>query len=399
MRVRKNTPRNRSISCTTLTGGTTLFRSFLIFLFLLFVSVNESSSRDITTLDGKTYKWIQIIDSNPTGIQIRSGSGVKLLKFKNLPENIRIEFNYDPQKERRYLEREKKRRIQRRKDAAKKKRQKLKKEKIEAEKRSAALRKKEEESKLKKEKKRLKNHEAKLSQSTLKELKKHSSTGTGFIITNNGYVLTNYHVVGHKKKWIKVVTTQGIFEAELIKEYESIDLALLKIPEIPEKHPALALSSSPSVLLGEAVFTIGYPMWFIQGLSPKVTDGIISGLSRKIKTEKEKRRRRKKKRSQSKYKYGDEDLFYQISVPVQPGNSGGPLLDNFGNVVGVTTWSLVGRRIQNVNYAIKSKYVHIFLKAIPNFPNQLLEEAIDTNLPLTEIIDKVRHSTVFIIVR
>jgi len=131
-------------------------RSFFIFLLLFLYSVNESISRDITTLDGKTYKSIQIIDNNPVGIEIQSGSGVTLLKFKNLPENIRREFHYDPQKAKRYIERNKKRRIQRQKKAADRRRLKQKKEKIEARKRTAALRKKEEIAKLRKGKARLK---------------------------------------------------------------------------------------------------------------------------------------------------------------------------------------------------------------------------------------------------
>ncbi len=117
-------------------------------------------------------------------------------------------------------------------------------------------------------------------------------------------------------------------------------MALLQITD--EKFKGL--SSIPySVVekadIGEKVFTIGYPLNDIMGNNYKLSDGIISAKS------------------------GIEDdiRFYQISVPLQPGNSGGPLFNSEGNIIGLTTSRLnskaVGTQIENVNYAIKSSYL------------------------------------------
>ena len=100
--------------------------------------------------------------------------------------------------------------------------------------------------------------------------------------------------------------------------------------------------------IGENVFTIGYPLNDIMGNNYKLSNGIISAKS------------------------GIEDdiRFYQISVPLQPGNSGGPLFNSEGNIIGLTTSRLnskaVGTEIENVNYAIKSSYLLTLYTMLPN---------------------------------
>jgi S1-C subfamily serine protease len=111
------------------------------------------------------------------------------------------------------------------------------------------------------------------------------------------------------------------------------------------------------VELGEPVFTIGFPNPNVQGLQPKLTRGDISGLAGAQ----------------------DDPDEYQISVPVQPGNSGGALLDENGNVVGIVAarlsdWAAVrtsGMTAQDVNYAVKSSCAEALLDAAPGWPVRL----------------------------
>ncbi len=172
-------------------------------------------------------------------------------------------------------------------------------------------------------------------------------SGTGFFISEDGYLLTNWHVVEESSK-VKVKCAKGVFPAEVIKSDRSKDLALLKING---QFRALPFAPSENVSLGEAAFTIGFPNVQLQGMEPKFTDGKISSLSG----------------------LRDDPDRYQISVPVQPGNSGGPLVDDRGKVIGVvvarlndmTVLRTSGSLPQNVNYAIKGQIAADFAKHLP----------------------------------
>ena len=109
--------------------------------------------------------------------------------------------------------------------------------------------------------------------------------------------------------------------------------------KVEGKFTPIPLASSKDVNLGTKVFTIGYPKASLQGESAKFTEGSVSSLSG----------------------MRDDPKHFQISVPVQPGNSGGPLIDEYGNIVGVIVSQLLGDRVQNVNYAIKSDKLTAFL--------------------------------------
>src|SRR5207249_8879954 len=130
-----------------------------------------------------------------------------------------------------------------------------------------------------------------------------------------------------------------------VRADKSNDLAVLKVTDTASRtfgFSALALASKGSgeARLGQPVFTIGFPNPDVQGTEPKLTRGEISSLAG----------------------MRDDPRHFQISVPVQPGNSGGPLVDLNGNVVGVVSMrmgdlralKLTGALPQNVNYAIKS---------------------------------------------
>ena len=184
-------------------------------------------------------------------------------------------------------------------------------------------------------------------------LKPESGTGTGFFVTDDGYLVTNFHIVKDAGE-IFVVTPGGTLPAEVVKVDEYHDLALLKVAG---QFSPLPVADSRKVRLGSPVVTVGYPAPPLLGFSPKFSKGDIAGL----------------------YGESDDPMRFQISVPMQPGNSGGPLLDTYGNVVGIVSQQLDvmrafnsnGQLPQNVNYAIKSQYLLGFLETIPEVSTKL----------------------------
>ena len=108
--------------------------------------------------------------------------------------------------------------------------------------------------------------------------------------------------------------------------------------------------SDKSARVGSKVFTVGYPNPTLMGSEPKITNGIINSLTGA----------------------GNDPRTYQISVPLQVGNSGGPLLNMQGEVVGITTYKLnaakffkwTGDLPQNVNYAVKVEYLKVLLSSV-----------------------------------
>jgi S1-C subfamily serine protease len=164
--------------------------------------------------------------------------------------------------------------------------------------------------------------------------------GSGFFVSRDGYLLTNFHVVKGAAR-VQVKFGSRVFTATVIDTDETNDLALLKVDAGGLGFPALAISARDTADLGQEVFTIGFPNIEMQGLEPKYTDGRISSLTG----------------------MQDDPSEYQISVPVQPGNSGGPLCDANGEVVGIVVarlndmavMQLQGVVPQNVNYAVKAR--------------------------------------------
>lgn len=181
-----------------------------------------------------------------------------------------------------------------------------------------------------------------------------SSTGTGFMISTDGYVATNYHVISDALKIELVFPIDGnytTYSAEISLLDKANDLALLKITDSKFlKLDNLPYEISDDYDVGEQVFTIGYPQPDIMGSESKLTTGIINSLSG----------------------IENNQAHLQISVQIQPGNSGGPLFNSKGDVVGVTTSTLnslymaanKGNIPQNVNYSVKSEYLDLFTSSI-----------------------------------
>jgi serine protease Do len=175
-------------------------------------------------------------------------------------------------------------------------------------------------------------------------LREYKSFGTGFFVTDNGWIVTNRHVVG-KAKVVDVRISDGTtHRAQVVKVDEDFDLALVKVETKAPKSLPIS-KGAKEMSLGREVFTIGFPNPVMQGVEPKYTDGKVSATAG----------------------MEDDKNFYQVSVPVQPGNSGGALVDAAtGWCVGVVTLRLEntadGRSAQNVSYAIKSSALHGFIE-------------------------------------
>lgn len=150
-------------------------------------------------------------------------------------------------------------------------------------------------------------------------------------------------MVGNSNKIkVKVLRTTGTvtYAAVRVSSDPQHDVSILKVTD-PKFRPLedLPFRLENYVEIGEPVYTIGYPLNSVMGQNYKVTDGIISAATG-----------------------AQDDLrFYQISVPLQPGNSGGALFNKMGNIIGITTAKLdhksVGIPIENVNYALKINYL------------------------------------------
>ena len=191
-----------------------------------------------------------------------------------------------------------------------------------------------------------------------------------------GYVVTNHHIIeGHGE--ITLIRTDGkkipatVFLADKIN-----DIVILRVANLNEVPPALPIAvAKPGI--GAKVFTIGYPHTGILGTKPKLTDGLISSASG----------------------FQDDPRTFQITVPVQAGNSGGPLLNLNGEVVGIVTSKVDAIRVfrwtgdlpQNVNYAVKISYLNALIDSVTEqiFINELPRESGDLEQLAKRIQDSV----------
>lgn len=194
-------------------------------------------------------------------------------------------------------------------------------------------------------------------------------SGSGFAL-NKGYVVTNYHVV-EGARTIRIVGVNG----EMYKAYRAIivavdtynDIAILKIEDKKFKGFSSIPYSIKTQLaeVGESVFILGYPLTQTMGDEVKLTTGVIS--------------------SRSGFQ-GDKSI-YQTTAPIQPGNSGGPLFDNNGNVIGIVCAKHKGA--ENVGYAIKSTYLKNLIETSLDKPilptsNQLSNQSLPNKVRLAK---------------
>jgi S1-C subfamily serine protease len=180
------------------------------------------------------------------------------------------------------------------------------------------------------------------------------SSGSGFAISIDGIIVTNQHVIdGATEILIKGINGDfsKSYKAKVLIEDKKNDLALVKINDINfnkiDTIPFVIYNKTIDV--GSSVYCLGFPLRATMGDEVKLTNGIIS--------------------SKSGYQGGISS--YQLTVAVQPGNSGAPLFDNSGNLVGVINAKHIGA--ENASYAIKSTYLFNLIDLLPN-PLQLTEK-------------------------
>lgn len=170
--------------------------------------------------------------------------------------------------------------------------------------------------------------------------------GTCFAVSPEGHIMTANHVVdGANSYTVRFVGDSTKYDAKLINSAKASDLALLQIDQPTPNW--LAFKSMKKVNVGTPIFTMGFPAASLQGTEPKFTDGTVS----------------------SKSGIKGDSTFFQMSIPIQPGNSGGPVLTNDGEVVGVVTstaavefyYKNIGTMPQNVNWAVKSDYAMLLV--------------------------------------
>ena len=192
-------------------------------------------------------------------------------------------------------------------------------------------------------------------------------SGTAFVVDPSGLLLTANHVIEDAKRIEVSCSGQPGLTATVRTSSAITDLALLEVEGL-EIDTHLAISQSVPTL-GEQVFTVGYPFVDFLGGEPKYTEGTISASSGP----------------------GGDASFLQISVPVQPGNSGGPLVNADGDVVGVVVatasapafFQASGTIPQNINWAVKG----IFAAALFEPPPA------PQNSGQASVIDRVREAT------
>lgn len=155
---------------------------------------------------------------------------------------------------------------------------------------------------------------------------KQRSLGSGFIIDEEGYIVTNNHVIDNADKIVVILNDENEFEAQIVGRDKNTDLALIKI-ELNRNLPVLRFGDSDTLKVGQWVVAIGNPF----GLEQTVTAGIVSAKGRVIGS-------------------GPYDDFIQTDASINPGNSGGPLLNMKGEVVGINTAIVAGG--QGIGFAI-----------------------------------------------
>lgn len=189
--------------------------------------------------------------------------------------------------------------------------------------------------------------------------------GTGFLITEDGFVLTNYHNICRGQE-IKVRSENDLYEARIIHYDKNNDLVLLKIDGDFKAIP-IAVEYP---YLGQSIFTIGFPQPIIQGFLPKISRGSICGLAG----------------------YKDDSRHLQIDATIQPGNSGGPLIDSEkGFVIGIIKAIL--KDTNKVSYAIGLEILQNFIESCQGLSSHLGRPTLKKR-KFQYIINDTKHSVV-----
>ena len=198
------------------------------------------------------------------------------------------------------------------------------------------------------------------------------STGSGFFVSSNGIALTNAHVVDGADRISVLLRDGSTLPARIIAVDYDNDVCVLAVSGLTSPAHTLPLVSSRKISLGEPIHVIGYPLSNIIGTAPRVTEETVSSVSG----------------------FGDSPTYFQISAPIQPGNSGGPVLNKSFGVIGIATSKLsdsavveaTGSIPQNVNFALKIDYARL-----------LLTEELTSHSIIPQSLDEAANATFLVI--
>lgn len=157
-----------------------------------------------------------------------------------------------------------------------------------------------------------------------------SGTGSGIILSEDGYIITNAHVLTDGESFMVITDDETEYSAEVVGSDAKTDIAVIKINATG--LPAATMGNSDDVVLGEAVVAIGNPA----GLTGSITNGIVSGLNRLIRSD----------------ATGFDMNCIQTNAAISPGNSGGALVNMYGQVIGITSSKYVSSSYEGLGFAI-----------------------------------------------
>ncbi|CDM67343.1 putative Serine protease [Clostridium bornimense] len=190
---------------------------------------------------------------------------------------------------------------------------------------------------------------------TLNQFQVQGGSGSGFIFSEEGYVLTNYHVIEGASKISVMFSNKTTADATVVNYDSDLDVAVLKISGDIEMPAVLELDASADVLVGEPVIAIGSPLGetFLNSL----TSGIISAKDRRIE---------------------DSDgikNYIQTDAAINPGNSGGPLINAYGKVIGINTAKISDSSVSGMGFAIP-------ITAVVDVVNDLVANPLNNSVTL-----------------
>jgi S1-C subfamily serine protease len=209
-----------------------------------------------------------------------------------------------------------------------------------------------------------------------------ASLGTAWPLSS-GFVVTNSHVVAGKRKIALLDQTGTKFTAWPVLRDDVNDLVFLQVDE-PQKLPAALPLAEARTRLGSSVFTIGFPRIDVMGKTPKLSNGVISGLQG----------------------LRDDPCSYQTTVPIQPGNSGGPIFNLNGEVVGIVA-SMVGIRdeasgaisqLPNISCAIKIECLKELFQHLPTHGTDINSLPSDPG-DMESIAQRVQNSVLIVVAK